>query len=195
MFCLPYPPNSTSFNPPIEVPYVAKYEYDVSLPNLFENFARECRFDGYDNVHPDQIASLMQSWLVFGLISEIVGKRVDHEVFVRSRTNSDGQTSQFIDSRLDGALEHLVTDRFLSLRTKSQTQREIVWSKTKELITSAGEKALVFEKPDMDVVKNLIKAGEIPLMQLKKSSRGDSNSKLSGALLTLAILPYPTWLV
>lgn len=146
MFCLPYPPDSIGLNPPIEVPYVARYDYDVSLPNLFENFARECRFDSYDNVHPDEMASLMQSWLVFGLISEIVGKHVDHEVFVRSRTNSDGQANQFIDSRIDEALEHLVMDRFVSLISKSTSQRELFWSKIKELITSAGEKALVFEK-------------------------------------------------
>ena len=146
MFCLPYPPDSVGIIPPIEVPYVAKYNYDFSLPNLFENFARECRFDSYNDRHPDELASLMQSWLFFGLISEIVGQHVDHEFIVRSRGQISGQETRFIDSRLDEVLDHRITDRFMSLRAKPKDQRAIIWSEIRERIRSAKKHALVFEK-------------------------------------------------
>lgn len=146
MFCLPYPPDSEGIIPPIEVPYVAKYNYDISLPNLFENFARECGFDSYNDRHPDELASLMQSWLFFGLISDIVGRHVDHELIFRSRSNHSSQETHFIDSRLDGALDHLVTDRFVSLRANPERQRAIIWSHIRERIESAAKKALEFER-------------------------------------------------
>ncbi|KAL8937997.1 MAG: hypothetical protein Q9211_003412 [Gyalolechia sp. 1 TL-2023] len=201
MFCFPYPPDSEGVVPPIEVPYVAKYSYDVSLPNLFENFARECQFDNYDEKDPNELASLMQSWLFFGLISEIAGRSIDHEVFVRSRSSSGGGQTLFIDARLDGVLDGIVTDRLLSLQEKPKS---IFWAKLRERIHWAGEKTLEFEKipaardsdlplvaflvqmllqwlrsqynihcPDWSHVKKLVEAGEIPLMQLKASTNGD----------------------
>ncbi|KAL9030748.1 MAG: hypothetical protein Q9196_001152 [Gyalolechia fulgens] len=173
MFCFPYPPDSEGVVPPIEVPYVAKYSYDVSLPNLFENFARECQFDNYDEKHPNELASLMQSWLFFGLISEIAGRSIDHEVFVRSRSSSGGGQTLFIDARLYGVLDGIVTDRLLSLQEKPKYQRAIVWAKLREQIHRAGKKTLEFEKPDWSHVKKLVDAGEIPLMQLKASTNGD----------------------
>ena len=146
MFCIPYPPDSDGVIPPIEVPYVAQYTYDVSIPNLFANFAHECRFDSYNERHPDELASLMQSWLFFGLLAEILGRNLDHLTIVRSRSNCSGQDTQFIDTRLDQVIHDLVTDRFVSLEALPGDQAVYISSKIKERIDLAAKKALDFEK-------------------------------------------------
>ena len=144
MFCLPYPKDSEGVIAPIEIPYVANFEYDISTPGIFANFARERGFHSY-NRPTDELASLMQSWLFFGLISEMVGRHVDHEVFVRSR-HDGGNGDRFIDSRLDGQLDTLFSERLVSLRGKEKEHRNYVWSTMRERIAMADEKASEFEK-------------------------------------------------
>jgi hypothetical protein len=144
MFCLPYPQSSEGVIEPIEIPYVANFDYDISIPGNFYNFVRKCRFNSYDR-NPDELASLMQSWLFFGLISEVVGRQVDHDFVVRSRYNGEDEV-RFIDSRLDGALADIVTERFRSLRQKGQDHRTLIWSTIEKMIKVADARALEFEK-------------------------------------------------
>jgi hypothetical protein len=110
----------------------------------FNNFARKCRFNSYDR-DPDELASLMQPWLFFGLISEVVGCQVDHDFVVRSRYNGEDEV-RFIDSRLDGALADIVTERFRSLRHKGRDHRTLIWSTIEKMIKVADARALEFEK-------------------------------------------------
>lgn len=143
-FCLPYPPDSEGIILPIEVPYVAVYSYDISLPHLFENFAREHHFEDYDR-SSDDLAALMQSWLFFGLLSEVCGMDIDHNFFVRSRTQA-GKELRFIDSRLDDVLDQFVTARFASLAEQEWRQAEDVWEIIESRIRSAENKASTFER-------------------------------------------------
>lgn len=144
MFCLPYPKDSLGVIAPIEVPYVAKFEYDISIPGNFANFARACHFDSYDRPAED-LASLMQSWLFFGLISEVVGRQVDHECLIRSRLNGQDEV-RFIDSRLDEALNTLFSERLRSLQEKEEEHRLFIWSSIRKHILMAEKKAVRFEK-------------------------------------------------
>lgn len=142
-FCLPYPPDSDGIVPPIEIPYVAKYSYDTSIPNLFENFPRECGFDSYDR-SADELAALMQSWLFFGLISEVCGKDIDHATLIRTRFQ-EGQTIRFVDSRLDSILDALITDRLVSLGNISKHRTDSIWLTIMRWIQFAEERAFIFE--------------------------------------------------
>lgn len=144
LFCLPYPEDAGDVVLPTEVPYVAQFEYDIALPGIFERFAHENGFGDYDRP-AEELASLMQSWLFFGLISEVVGRSVDHEVFVRSR-GSDENTTRFIDLRLDAQLDTLLADRRTSLETKSLEHRRYISSSIRQAILTADVKAADFEK-------------------------------------------------
>lgn len=141
-FCIPYPQGSESVLP-IEVPYVAEYPYDTSLPNLFENFAHEHRFDSYDRP-PDELAALMQSWLFFGLISEMCGRDIDHILFVRTRVHA-GKEFRFIDSRLDEVLQELVINRFDAVVKQPKHRADSTWSALRRVIQSAERNAWVFD--------------------------------------------------
>lgn len=71
--------------PPLQVPHIAETTYDFSG---FETFPQRQGFvrDGHlDATRPSiELASLMQSWLYFGLLSEILGRPVHSDDFVQS---------------------------------------------------------------------------------------------------------------
>jgi hypothetical protein len=144
MYCLPYPQDSDGIVAPVEVPYVAKFDYDISIPGNFKNFPKQCGFESWDRP-PEDLASLMQSWLYFGLISEVLGQSVEPTSFVHVRRGFDGEV-RYIDPKLKYQLHALFSDRCQSLYQKDEAQANFIWSKIRESITFAEEQTLGFEK-------------------------------------------------
>jgi hypothetical protein len=96
----PYPDDSSL--PPISAPYIAKYSFDLTVPNGFQNFALRYGFMPTLGIldrprSPEDLAALMQSWLFFGLIDEMVGHSIDHSTFLIKAMDKQGSTSLVVD--------------------------------------------------------------------------------------------------
>jgi len=97
----------------------------------------------------------MHLWLFFDLISEIVGRDVHHEVFIRPRCQ-DRKDIHFVDSRLDKALDTLITDRLVSLRGMPNHRADPIWSTIAERLKSAEKKTLILGMYVHAVVSRLL---------------------------------------
>ena len=68
----------------IEVPLVEYIPYDFLG---YDNFPRRNGFDIYDGhtrtIEPARLASIIQSWLYFGLLSEVTGETIPLEHFTK----------------------------------------------------------------------------------------------------------------
>jgi hypothetical protein len=106
----PYPDNSELA--PLFAPYIARYSFDHTVPDGFENFARRYGFmptpDRLDTSRSlDDLAALMQSWLFFGLIDQLVGSSVDHSSLLTRATDAQGSTVFMVDLRLHAHLDEV----------------------------------------------------------------------------------------
>ena len=105
---LPRPQNPTTpTTPPIEIPLMEVIPYDFQG---FTSFPTRHGFTTESNKlqlsrPSNEIASMLQSWLYFGLLAEFIGYPLCIQHFVRSRRAGD--TSDFISSAI---LEELLRD-------------------------------------------------------------------------------------
>src|SRR3954447_21378283 len=81
-----------------KVPFVARPEYEY-YGNGIEDFKAFPQLHGFNYDESDDLndrsaeenAAFLQSWLFFGLISEILQTKVDQSLFLRHETGDDGQ--------------------------------------------------------------------------------------------------------
>ena len=99
-----YLPLSTSGAPHLVVPWVAKHVYDGKE---FSSFPQRCGFtDNYTTYPTDQLASLIQSWLYFGVIRLFFtpfGQAIDPELFREDFTRNTAAPhveNEQLDSRI-----------------------------------------------------------------------------------------------
>ncbi|KAL9080502.1 MAG: hypothetical protein Q9157_000736 [Trypethelium eluteriae] len=90
-FVLPYPIGSDK--EPIIVPYLVKEPYDYTNAYGYRNFPAKCGISvvngHFDPTIPhDDLAALMQSWLYFGLIDEVLQKKVSPHLSLDIRLES-----------------------------------------------------------------------------------------------------------
>src|SRR3954463_9384790 len=79
--------------PPIEVPYVAILTYDFAGFEGFPDrlgFVKDGRLD-FESRSMDDCASLLQSWLYFGLLCEFIGQRIEVSKFVHPSLEGGGR--------------------------------------------------------------------------------------------------------
>lgn len=96
---LPRPKDTTAS--PLEVPFLARFEYDVLGFYKFISFQGRHSFtfeDGGVQSSAEDIASFIQSWLYFGLLAEVVGKPIDRSKFLRRKTSASGTSEDFVSS-------------------------------------------------------------------------------------------------
>ena len=124
MYSVPYPPSSAI--PPIKAPYVAVSRYSLSGLYSFENFLDHTDailpclvLVGLGCSKPHIAASVVQSWLFFGLASEALGRDVDHMEFVET---SDGHSEGLIDIRIPKWFWVELRERLEHLRTTLPTE-------------------------------------------------------------------------
>ena len=95
---IPQPKNTDSR--PFKVPLLAHIEYDGKG---FESFpARNgFNFEEVDNHHSaEKIASFIQAWLYFGLLTEFIQKPIDRSMFLHPEMAEDGRITHFVSSAL-----------------------------------------------------------------------------------------------
>ncbi|KAL2062094.1 hypothetical protein VTL71DRAFT_6360 [Oculimacula yallundae] len=113
MFCCPYPRDSSL--EPVQVPLIATAHYALGTETKFSDFTTVL-FDRVKHVTTRidaqteekdaaatslvarAFASVIQSWVFFGLASEALGQDVKHEEFVTP--SEDGSGEKFIDARI-----------------------------------------------------------------------------------------------
>ena len=136
MYSIPYP--SSSQIPPIKVPYVALFRDSLSGPYRFDNFldhtdglllpfllAGDSRWQRFES-ETELEASLLQTWLFFGLASQALGRDVDHNEFLE-KSFEDGSSNISIDIRISRWFWIEFRRRWEHLRTvrpKEATARE-----------------------------------------------------------------------
>jgi hypothetical protein len=110
-YCFPYPQNSDVV--PLRAPYVATTQYTLGGPSTFVNFFINARAHSAE-LHPaansttglrgtqarprSNLASMIQSWLFFGLASEALVRNVAHAEF--TERNAVGTSDLSIDIRI-----------------------------------------------------------------------------------------------
>jgi len=95
---IPRPKNTDS--DPFKVPLLASIKYDGQGFESFEAFPIVHNFDFQrDDPRHYWIASFVQSWLYFGLLSEFTQTPIDRSMFVRAETE-DGTIRRFVSSTL-----------------------------------------------------------------------------------------------
>ncbi|KAI9711043.1 MAG: hypothetical protein M1820_002481 [Bogoriella megaspora] len=109
MFCFPYPRDADIES--IRVPLVARTQYTITEETNFSDFFREAldterqkikaaKSNGQESASlslSHSLASVIQSWLFFGIASEALGREVKHEEFAGSDPN---RTHLSIDIRI-----------------------------------------------------------------------------------------------
>jgi hypothetical protein len=84
---------------PIQVPYVSTLAFDYEDFETFPvraGFARADDHDGWQDIGSDQMASLLQTWLYFGLIAAFLNRHISHADFVLEEKGS--QTPRLVSS-------------------------------------------------------------------------------------------------
>lgn len=117
---IPKPLYST--NTSIEVPLLNIIPYDLlgfsSFPHR-HGFAKNGKLD-LDDHSEDDLASLLQSWLYFGLLAELTGQPVDLSIF--SRPHDQNETRILVDSR---ALETVLSKRHSFFESLSKDEKKM----------------------------------------------------------------------
>ena len=125
-YSFPYPTSSAI--PPIKVPYVAVWTYSLTGPYSFESF-NEYKSSGFGlyefvvkhGLEVDQCfvhASVVQSWLFFGLASEALGRDINHQEFFDRSVTKD-EPDSVIDLRVPMWFWTELCQRIEHLRTKA----------------------------------------------------------------------------
>jgi len=109
MYCFPYP--QASDVTPIRAPYIASGTYSLAGPYTFDNFYKAAlRAEVLQHVSSlsssrniptpsrNSLASIIQSWLFFGLASEALGRDVTHDEFIEKCAVGTSEAS--IDLRI-----------------------------------------------------------------------------------------------
>src|SRR5437763_976021 len=112
MYCFPYPQSSDV--PPLRAPYIASCTYSLAGQYAFDGFYQTTILDELAELPPRLVsasavrsllpllrppsASIIQSWLFFGLASEALGRDVRHDEFLEECAVGTAETS--IDLRI-----------------------------------------------------------------------------------------------
>jgi hypothetical protein len=142
MYCLPYPEDTDI--PPIEVPLMDTFDYDPLIADNFENFPQRCGFADYDGPL-SELACLMQSWLFFGLIAEVLGQRIDVIDFTKRPQHGDGSQS-VIDIRLDGCLSNRWGKRLRDIMNMDEARAYAIQESILRKIDITKEHCQAFER-------------------------------------------------
>jgi hypothetical protein len=153
---IPYPPDSILS--PVRVPYLGIYEYDhldyASFPQR-KGIAKEGTLD-IDLGRPSQdVAGFAQSWLFFGLISELLGQTFDTRIFVRQESDADMSAHVLLldTNWLYTALKDWQSSIYKKLNHRSHLRR---FRKTLLIALDAGEKLDELKSDDDDVAAVLL---------------------------------------
>ena len=110
---------------PLDVPVAEITPYELET---WENFPSQLGFT-QNNGLPDiqersisDVASLLQSWLYFGLLAEFLGHPINHVDFVTQKTYRDGSTIELVSMAL---LEEWIQPSKLKLRERHDKLRSI----------------------------------------------------------------------
>jgi hypothetical protein len=155
-FVYPYPEDSDV--DPIVVPYYPSPQYDHTAPEAFPKFPQRNGFTASQdsskldtNRSPDQLAALMQSWLYFGLIDEILGSHTNRSAFfVCAETLKSQQLAcDSIDIRV-----HNFLDEQLALYQELENERKKTIQETRSeyihrCLSHAFKKCSEFEAIDV----------------------------------------------
>ncbi|EXJ71669.1 uncharacterized protein A1O5_05477 [Cladophialophora psammophila CBS 110553] len=84
-------PNTTTPTP-LQVPFLARIEYNVGdFWLLYNRYDREGL-----QYSAEEVASFIQSWLYFGLLAEFAGRPIDPKTFLRREASEDGTVADFV---------------------------------------------------------------------------------------------------
>jgi hypothetical protein len=136
MFCCPYPRDSSL--EPVQVPLIARTQYSVGTQADFSDFMtaladeikhvisrKDAQTEDNDAAAKSSFAcafaSVIQSWLFFGLASEALGQDISHEDFVT--LSKDGSAEKSIDARIPEWYLEKLKARWKQLDRKLSAER------------------------------------------------------------------------
>lgn len=201
-FVFPYPEDSDA--PPIVVPYYSSPKYDHTAPNSFANFAQRNGFtlsmsssDLDVTRDPADFAALMQSWLYFGLIDEILGCYVDRTQFlINPGRDGPESVSGVIDIRINIYLNKLLHDYRKAEDDRPFFIQETRLYRIRRHLSCAFEKCTEFEKIDVPVDSALppvCLSVRLLLLHLNRTFENDGvEQSVNGKSPTKDIIPQNT---
>lgn len=137
MFCCPYPRDSSL--EPVQVPLIARTQYAVGTRADFSNFFKTAWTDEIEHMISRKdaqtedndaaaksscacaFASVIQSWLFFGLASEALGQDIKHEDF--AIVSKDRSAEKYIDARIPEWYLEKLKARWKQLDRKLSSER------------------------------------------------------------------------
>src|ERR1700694_946565 len=92
---LPHPESGLE---PLPVPFVANVPY-IFGTDFWAHPELHGLYNNWKKLTPSELAPLVQSWLYFGVVAEVLGQNLELEPFRVSRQSSTGELEHFVNSK------------------------------------------------------------------------------------------------